>query len=109
MTTSLWDWYVSQLSKWPPNLKFFPSLEANLRLFLKEYFDTLNNICSKIKIQSPWFTYEDFEKMAIEKGFMSLFVWLIISFSPVVYSSKIMDRFVFIFKKALLSNPKFFE
>ena len=28
MTTLLWDWYLSQLSKWPPNLKFFPSLDG---------------------------------------------------------------------------------
>ena len=25
-TTSLWDWLVSQLSKWPLNLKCFPSI-----------------------------------------------------------------------------------
>ena len=28
MTTSLWDWYIFKLSKWPPNLKLFSSVDT---------------------------------------------------------------------------------
>ena len=84
-------------------------IQANSKLFLKEYFDTFNKICSNMKIQMPWTSFDEFEKNTIERGYISLFVWLIISFSPVVYSTKIMDRFVFILKKAMSLNPNFFE
>ena len=35
MTTLLWDWYLSHLSKWPPNLICFPSIVRYNRIARK--------------------------------------------------------------------------
>ena len=84
-------------------------IRTNSRTFLKEYLDTFDNVCSATKVQSPWTTFDAFEKLAVERGYVSMFVWLLLSFSPCVYSSGIMDRFVYIMKKAMVLKPDFFE
>ena len=82
---------------------------ANSKSFLQDYFDAWIAICSKTNVQMPWASFDEFEKILLTKGYTSLFVWLIVSFSPCVYSSRIMDRFVFILRQGLHYNPNFFE
>ena len=82
---------------------------ANSKSFLQEYFDAWIEICSKTNVQMPWASFDEFEKILLSKGYTSLFVWLIVSFSPCVYSSRIMDRFVFIIRQGLRYNSKFFD
>ena len=84
-------------------------IQANLRKFLVEYLNTFDSICSQTKTQSPWTSFDVFEKLAVERGYVSMFVWLLLSFSPCVYSARIMDRFVYIMKKAMVIKPHFFE
>ena len=83
--------------------------DKNTKKFLQEYLTTFDSICSKAKVQSPWTSFEAFEKIAIEQGYLSTFVWLLLSFSPCVYSPRIMDRFVFIMKKAMKLKPDLFQ
>lgn len=84
-------------------------LAKNSKAFLQAYFLQFQKICAQFKVSGPWPTFEQFEKLAIDKGFLSLFVWLLVSFSPCVYSPRIFNRFVYIFQKARQLNPAFFH
>ena len=84
-------------------------IKANSRKFLEEYLNTFDSICSQTKIQSPWTSIDTFEKLAVERGYVSMFVWLLLSFSPCVSSVRLMDRFVYIMKKAMVIKPDFLE
>ena len=83
--------------------------DANTSKFLAEYFQTFESICEHLKIASPWESIESFKALALKRGYVSMFVWLFVSYSPCVCTSKVMDRFVAIMKKAISLNPDFFK
>ena len=85
------------------------TMDKNMDTFLKAYYEKFEETCQKFDVKGPWNDFEDFKQPAISQGFLSLFVWLLLSFSPCVYSLRILDRFIYIFKKALEQNPNFFE
>ena len=83
--------------------------DANTTKFLTEYFQTFEFICQHLKIASPWESIEGFKALALRRGYVSMFVWLFVSYSPCVCTPKVMDRFVAIMKKAISLNPEFFD
>ena len=85
------------------------TMDKNMDTFLKAYYEKFEETCQKFDVKGPWNDFEDFKQPAISQGFLSLFVWLLLSFSPCVYSLRILDRFIYIFKKALEQSPNFFE
>ena len=84
------------------------TIERNMDSFLKVYYDKFEENCQRFHQRGPWKNCTDFKQLAICQGFLNLFVWLLVSFSPCVYSPSILQRFVYIFKKALEHNPSFF-
>ncbi len=84
-------------------------IEEKSTHFLNAYFDKFEQVTGLFKVKGPWEDSKHFIEKARQQGFLSLFVWLLVSFSPCVYSPAIFQRFVYIFKKALQLNPGFFH
>ena len=85
------------------------TMEQNTDMYCRVYFNTFQEILEKFKIKSPWRDLQEFEKLAMKKGYLALFCWLVPSFSPCVYAPKIVDRFVYIMQKAVNYHPTFFN
>ena len=76
---------------------------------LKTYLNRFEEICLAFQIKSPWDNFDSFQTLAYKEGYLSLFVWMLVSFSPCVYTTRILDRFIYVFKKAIQLNPEFFN
>jgi hypothetical protein len=78
--------------------------------FLKAYYDKFELVCGKFKISAPWSSgFEEFKCLTITQGSLALFAWLIMSFSPCIYTPGILERFIFVFKMAMEENEDFFK
>ena len=69
------------------DLRFLPKLlPTEINLHLKAYYDKFEETCQNFDVKGPWSDFQDFKQPAISQGILSLFVWLLLSFSPCVYS-----------------------
>ena len=63
--------------------------DANTTKFLTEYFQTFEFICQHLKIASPWESIESFKALALRRRYVSMFVWLFVSYIPCVCTPKV--------------------
>ncbi len=82
--------------------------EANLSDFYTTYYSKAKIICDLFKMPPPWTCKEEFKQLAEAQGFLTLFAWLVLSFSPCVHSPIIFDRFIYVFEQAMKFNPTVF-
>lgn len=85
------------------------NLDANIKTYLRKYYNTIIPICKVASVQPPWDTFDDFEHKVFSYGFVALVIWIIFSFSTFIDIPGLTQRLAFAIHKAFLYNPNFFD